>query len=172
MGLAAAGYNYSDIFVHDLLTGVTARLSVDSVGMESNSYSYDASISVDGLYVTFVSMGSNLVSDDKNKVPDVFIVPATVYNLTVSKSGAGKGTVYNNRSTPAGISCGFVCSYYFVSGTTINLEAVPDSGYIFSGWDGDVTGTENPTIFTINKNMFVNSNFGEFWKAYLPFLVR
>ncbi len=62
-----------DIFVHDLQTGETVRVSVDSSGNEGNSNSYDPSISSDGRYVAFVSDASNLVTGDTNGVRDIFV---------------------------------------------------------------------------------------------------
>lgn len=59
------------------------------------------------------------------------------YNLTVTKAGAGSGTV---TSTPAGINCGGTCSSFYNFGTTITLTAAPSSG-TFVGWSGGCTGT-------------------------------
>lgn len=65
-----------DIFVHDMQTGVTTRVSVSSTGEQANSYSTfsdSPSISGDGRYVAFTSLASNLVADDTNGVADVFV---------------------------------------------------------------------------------------------------
>ena len=62
-----------DIFVHDLMMGATARVSVDSSGTQGNNISDWPSISSDGGYVAFMSIASNLVSGDTNGVPDVFV---------------------------------------------------------------------------------------------------
>ena len=58
--------------------------------------------------------------------------------LTVSKSGAGSGTV---TSAPAGISCGATCSHAFAHGTVVALTATPATGSVFAGWSGACTGT-------------------------------
>ena len=65
---------FSDIFVHDQQTGITARVSVSSSGAQANgiSDSYVA-ISDDGRLVAFNSDATNLVSGDTNGVPDVFV---------------------------------------------------------------------------------------------------
>jgi Tol biopolymer transport system component len=63
----------NDVFVHDRQMGVTERVSVDSSGVEGNNDSYYGSISADGRYVAFMSLGSNLVSGDTNGDYDVFI---------------------------------------------------------------------------------------------------
>lgn len=56
----------SDIFVHDLETGVTERVSVTSAGEESNGTAWLPDISDDGRMVAFASRASNLVPGDTN----------------------------------------------------------------------------------------------------------
>ena len=57
--------------------------------------------------------------------------------LTVSRKGAGSGTV---TSSPAGITCGSVCSHRFGKGTAVTLTAKAASGSVFTGWSGACTG--------------------------------
>ncbi|MEW6744329.1 MAG: calcium-binding protein [Planctomycetota bacterium] len=64
---------FIDVFVHDRLTGVTTRVSVDSSGGEANQLSGRPSISADGRYVAFMSLASNLVPGDANHRSDVFV---------------------------------------------------------------------------------------------------
>jgi TolB protein len=63
----------ADVFVHDFVTGVTARVSVDSFGGEANGASGRPAISADGRWVVFDSVASNLVAGDLNGVRDVFL---------------------------------------------------------------------------------------------------
>ena len=63
----------ADIFVHDRLTGETARVSTASDGTEGNNDSYDPSISSDGRYVAFESWATNLVAGDTNGRRDIFV---------------------------------------------------------------------------------------------------
>ncbi len=73
----------TDIFVHDRLTGITTRVSVDGSGNQANGPSANSTsgnrappaptISGDGRYVAFVSRASNLVSGDNNDKPDIFV---------------------------------------------------------------------------------------------------
>src|SRR5258706_476670 len=62
-----------DVFVHDMQTGITTRVSVDSNGVEGNGFSYGLAISADGRYIAFTSDASNLVLGDTNNSPDVFV---------------------------------------------------------------------------------------------------
>ena len=62
----------SDIFVRDLRTSRTTRVSVSSDGTESDGASMKPSISADGRVVAFPSSATNLVSRDRNGVQDIF----------------------------------------------------------------------------------------------------
>ncbi len=61
-----------DLFIHDLGTGRTTRVSVSSRGVQANGESLYAAISHDGRYVAFASLASNLVAMDRNGRMDVF----------------------------------------------------------------------------------------------------
>jgi Tol biopolymer transport system component len=62
-----------DVFVRDLQTGTTQRVSVDSSGTQANGISYSPSISSDGHFVAFTSDARNLVPSDTNSQLDVFV---------------------------------------------------------------------------------------------------
>jgi hypothetical protein len=61
------------VFIHDLQSGATTRVSVDSSGIEANDSSGGASISSDGRFVAFYSYASNLVAGDTNGMIDIFV---------------------------------------------------------------------------------------------------
>jgi Tol biopolymer transport system component len=63
----------SDIFVRDLQANTTQLVSIDSSGNQANDFSFYPSISADGRYVAFGSYASNLVAEDTNEQPDVFV---------------------------------------------------------------------------------------------------
>jgi len=62
-----------DIFVRDIQTGQTFRVSNHSNGEAANGTSRNAVISAKGRYVSFVSTASNLVAADTNVKADVFV---------------------------------------------------------------------------------------------------
>jgi Tol biopolymer transport system component len=62
-----------DVFVHDRLTGETVRVSVDSAGQQADGASTDPDISADGSTVAFFSAATNLVAEDTNGFPDIFV---------------------------------------------------------------------------------------------------
>jgi hypothetical protein len=62
-----------DVFMHDLLTGTTIRVSVSSFGEQSNGHSYYAPMSADARYIVFSSDATNLIDGDTNYHWDVFV---------------------------------------------------------------------------------------------------
>ena len=70
---------------------VWKRVSVDSQGNGANDHSYLASISSHGRFAVFSSAASNLVSNDGNGYPDVFLFDRntkTTECVSVDPSGA------------------------------------------------------------------------------------
>lgn len=61
-----------DIFVHDMRTGATRRVSVSSGGVEADAYSTNPAIASNGSVIAFESDAGNLVSSDTNITTDVF----------------------------------------------------------------------------------------------------
>ena len=62
-----------DVFLYDLQTGKTSRLSRSVGGVQGNGGSFRPTISADGRYVAYYSAASNLVSGDLNGFTDVFV---------------------------------------------------------------------------------------------------
>jgi Tol biopolymer transport system component len=62
-----------DVFVHDVKTGKTRRVSVASNGHEAGAESRFPTISADGRYIAFQSEASNLVGGDSNASRDIFV---------------------------------------------------------------------------------------------------
>ncbi len=61
-----------DVFVYDIASGQTSRVSVSSGGVQGNGVSDTPALSADGRYVVFDSEASNLVPGDTNQARDVF----------------------------------------------------------------------------------------------------
>jgi pimeloyl-ACP methyl ester carboxylesterase len=90
-----------DVFRHDLMTGVTIRVSVPSNTEEANGASNAPSISADGQVVAFSSVADNLVSGDSNLSEDIFIYEAgAITRVSVSSTGEQA----NGNSTVPSIS--------------------------------------------------------------------
>jgi hypothetical protein len=97
--------------------------------------------------------GTGAKSDDSNPVTLI----ATRLTLTVTKSGAGAGTV---TSSVGGINCGAICAVDFGQGTSITLTASASSGSTFAGWSGACAGTSS-CIVTIDAVKTATARFDQ-----------
>ena len=64
---------YYDVFLHDIQTGLTKRVSESSNGRQGNMNSEFPAISADGRYVAFASNATTLVSWDLDWKKDIFV---------------------------------------------------------------------------------------------------
>jgi Tol biopolymer transport system component len=67
-----------DVFIRNLATNQTRRVTVSTRGVESNGYSFTPTVAPGGIAVAFASAATNLVSDDvtnddPNNEADVFV---------------------------------------------------------------------------------------------------
>lgn len=90
-----------DIYVHDLQTGQTSRVSIASDGTRGNNGSYNPSISADGRYVAFWSHAGNL--SPGGIYQDIFVHDRQT-GQTSRVSVASDGTAGNNGSVFPSIS--------------------------------------------------------------------
>ncbi len=49
----------------------------------------------------------------------------------------------------------------YTNGATVTVTAIPSPGFVFTGWSGDVTGTNNPITVTMTNNKTVTASFNE-----------
>ncbi len=102
----------TDIFLTDWAAGTIQRTSLDSSENQADSSSYGAHVSPDGRYVTFVSLATNLVSNDLNGTWDVFI--RDLQNGTTERTSFGyvtkpaDGTSENAQISGNGRFIGYV----------------------------------------------------------------
>ncbi len=92
-----------DIFVRDLHTNTTTRVSVNTTGGNPDGPSLFPSISADGRYVAFQSDATNLVDGDTNSRPDVFVHDLHTGQTTRASVGSG-GTQGDQYSRSPSIS--------------------------------------------------------------------
>lgn len=64
---------FEDLFVRDLVSGTTTRVSVGSSGEQALGPSIRGALSGDGRYLAFESLAPNLVPNDTNALQDVFV---------------------------------------------------------------------------------------------------
>lgn len=91
--LVAPQTSGNQIFVRDRQQGTTQLISMSDAGAYGNDSSDWATISNDGCRVVFQSYSSNLVADDTNGLPDVFlrdrcITPMRTTRINLNYSGA------------------------------------------------------------------------------------
>jgi len=68
------------------------------------------------------------------------------YTLTVNVIGEGSVSINPNKA-------------FYTYGEEVELTAIPDTGYDFSGWSGDLSGNNNPETIIINGNKTVTAHF-------------
>jgi hypothetical protein len=80
--------NASDIFVRDVVNGLTTLVSVSTNGTSGNGTSRGSVMTGNGHYVAFVSAASNLVPGDTNNIADVFVRDLQAGTTTLASVGA------------------------------------------------------------------------------------
>ncbi|MBH8559912.1 InlB B-repeat-containing protein [Hymenobacter negativus] len=73
-------------------------------------------------------------------------VAPTTYTLTAATTGGGTVTKTPNQAS-------------YASGSSIMLTAAAATGYTFTGWSGDATGSTNPLTVTMTANKTVTATF-------------
>jgi len=90
---------------------------------------------------------ASLTMDGNKTVTVTFIqVPPTQYSLTVNTVGSGSVAL----DPPGGV---------YNAGTQVTLTATPATGWSFSGWSGDLSGSANPASLTMDGNKTVTAIF-------------
>ncbi|MEX0980998.1 MAG: malectin domain-containing carbohydrate-binding protein [Bacteroidales bacterium] len=88
---------------------------------------------------------SVIMNADKSITAVFELIPAS-YTLTVGASTNGSVTL-----SPAGGT--------YEDGTEVTVTAVPDDGYEFIAWSGDMTGSDNPATITIDGDKSITAQF-------------
>ncbi len=99
----------TDVFVRDLVSGATERVSVPPGGGEADNASTEPALSADGRYVAFVSWAGNLVDGDTNAAYDAFVLDretGALERVSVSDDGSELPSGILVSGPPPGISYG------------------------------------------------------------------
>ena len=89
------------------------------------------------------------VTVSRDLVIDATFIPTTTPQYSVTVNTIGNGTVTLNP--PGGI---------YEEGTEVELTAVPDNGWQFDGWSGDINSASNPVTITVTSYLNLNATFG------------
>ena len=168
--------NGEDVFVRDLLTNTTTRVSVDSVGNQAIGNSFDPSISADGRLVAFRSNAPNLVPGDNNNSEDVFVRDLSTNTTTrVSVDSAGNQAIGNSGRPSISTDGRFVAFASFatnlVPGDTNNNDDIfvsdtrvintPNNNINGTPGNDNLTGTSgNDIINGLRGNDILNGGSG------------
>jgi len=136
-----------DIFVYDVETRRTIRVSISSEGAEANNeVFYTMDIALDGRAVAFPSQATNLVSgiDDSNDTWDIFVHEfAPCYLLSTEHTGSGaQPDLAFDRSTGCEPAT-------YRSGESVTLTAAPATGWRVAGWRGTDNDGSTSTTNTV-----------------------
>jgi uncharacterized repeat protein (TIGR02543 family) len=107
-----------------------------NTGYVFTSWSGDATGTASPLTVT-MNANKNITAN--------FTAIASAFTLNVT---AVNGTVVKNPD-----------QLNYLNGANVVLSASPNSGYVFSSWSGDASGTVSPVTITMNANKNVTANF-------------
>jgi Tol biopolymer transport system component len=80
--------NASDIFLRDLRNGIIVLVSAQTNGGWANGASSSAVMTPDGRYVAFSSAASDLVVNDTNGIPDIFVRDLSIGTTVLASAGA------------------------------------------------------------------------------------
>ncbi|QDV81438.1 Serine-aspartate repeat-containing protein D precursor [Stieleria magnilauensis] len=117
----------ADIFVTDLHTGLTKRVSIASNGSQSNRGSFQPSLSDDGRYVVFSSGAQTLDDRDRDLNLDIYVYDRARNALTIASRGAGGQAANGDSFAPAISGDGQVVSF---ATTATNLLPGDTNGQI------------------------------------------
>lgn len=81
-----------------------------------------------------------------------FVVPEPPFVLTVLIQGGGRVQLFPEPDLPGGA---------YSQATSVIMSALPDSGYLFNKWSGDLFSFANPETLLVNSNKIVTAEFSE-----------
>ncbi len=95
-------------------------------------------------------------SNNTATTSDATFTTAPSNTYTISITPPSNGTI---TSSDGSISCGGTCSSAFATGTVVTLTETPASGYTFSSWGGNCSGTQTTCSLTLTSGMSVSATF-------------
>ncbi len=99
--------------------------------------------------VSGTSPSVNLTMDaDKTATANFILTPPVSYTLSTAAAPSAGGTIARNPNAAS-----------YSAGTVVTLTALPASGYVFTSWTGDASGTSSSVNITMNANKTVTANF-------------
>ncbi|MBN2807183.1 MAG: Ig-like domain-containing protein, partial [Prolixibacteraceae bacterium] len=87
-----------------------------------------------------------IMNANKNVTANFALIPPNTYTLNVTSTLGGTTSKNPNQAT-------------YTSGTVVQVTATPLTGYTFTGWSGDASGSVNPLSVTMNSDKNIIANF-------------
>ncbi|MDP7654492.1 MAG: hypothetical protein QF706_00395, partial [Roseibacillus sp.] len=138
------GSDAGHVRIYELAGNTWIQLEQDIDGEAADDWSgYSVSLSADGNRVAIGAPWNNENGSDAGHV--------RVYQLQLLVMLA-IGNSQNGTIRGAGT---------YLSGTGATLTASPDPGYLFTGWTGDGSGTNNPLSLIMDENQTVGAVFSQ-----------
>jgi hypothetical protein len=149
----AIGWDY--LMVYYLTVGVSGSGSVE-IDPDSSSYAPGANVELTAIpdagwgftawsgSLTGNANPANIVMDSDKAITATF----QTLNCTLTINIIGNGTVIRVPDLP-----------YYPRGSGVELTAVPDPGWVFSYWSGNLGGFQNPDTIFMNGDRTVNATF-------------
>ncbi|HYV34918.1 MAG TPA: hypothetical protein VE988_04385, partial [Gemmataceae bacterium] len=111
-----------DVFVKNMTTNATTRVSTDGTGVQANGACSEPSIAIDGsggVFVAFSGGATNLVAGDTNGLQDIFVKNLASNATTIVSTDSGGAQINNSAQGPAvTISGGGIIYAAFETGAT------------------------------------------------------
>ena len=162
---------------------VTANFTPDSYQLAIGSGTGHGSIKVDGVLYALPWVGAY----ERGATVLLEAVPDTGYHFTGWAGGLGGDTnpEFITMNSNQSVSAGFASDTYVLHlssvgsggakvngvyhalpdtievahGSTVTLESAPDTGWHFTGWSGDLSGTTDPTFLLMGSDKRVTVSF-------------
>jgi uncharacterized repeat protein (TIGR02543 family) len=131
-----------------IMSGVDSVYTFNVPGDDSDSPAKDGGVNGDTIHFNVGNEQVATASFSSGATTGLNLSVVGRYALTISISPSGAGTVSKNPDKNA---------YSF--GEQVTLTATPGSGFTFSNWSGDGSGTTNPINVTMNTNKTLTANF-------------
>ena len=159
---------YEDIFIRDLQSSTTTRISLGLNGVQTNGASTTPQISADGNYVAYSSSASNLVDGDTNGYSDIFLWSRAT-GLTTRVSVGSNAAQANGQSFRPNLSSdGSRVIFASVASNLVDGDTnQEDDAFVFDRTTGlttrvDVSSTGAQTAWGISSGSLSLSADGRF----------
>jgi len=134
----------------------THEVSADGVAWTAIA-SFTHALALDRVGVFALNAGASPAHDAL--VDSFFVSSAPIVPEDGSVSGDASPKTLSLGAGPGGSATATPDAPTYVCGETVTLEAIPDPGYGFVGWSGDVVSTANPLDLQMTDDRVVQADF-------------